>query len=512
MIAAFYRMPELEPVLRVVAFLFPLDGLNTVAKSLLTRELRFRLYIALDVSAYVLGYALVGVVLAWYGYGVWALVSANLAQVAVRTVAMYLATRHSVLPSVNLRAARDLLSFGFGHSMAQIGTLLSQQGDNLVVGRWLGAAALGVYGRAYNLMVMPASAFGRIINRVLFPVMSQVQDERDRLANAYERGLAVVAFIALPLSTVLWVVAPEFIAVVLGPAWGDVVLPFRLFSISLLFRMSSKINVEPHPELVEQLPSPKVVWVMVPAGAPTQQTVAELGELLGDGDVVVDGGNSRWTDDEKHAAELAEKNIGFVDCGVSGGVWGLDNGYALMAGGDADDIAKVQPAFDALRPDESTGFVHSGRVGAGHFSKMVHNGIEYAMMQAYAEGFELLEKVDIVDDVTAVFDSWRTGTVVRSWLLDLLVNALQDDPGLSKIRGYAEDSGEGRWTVEAAIDHAVPMNTIAAALFARFASRQEESPAMQAVAAMRRQFGGHAVQAAEEVGLVAADPDPSDPV
>jgi 6-phosphogluconate dehydrogenase len=265
-------------------------------------------------------------------------------------------------------------------------------------------------------------------------------------------------------------------------------------------------------ELVEQLPSPKVVWVMVPAGAPTQQTVAELGELLGDGDVVVDGGNSRWTDDEKHAAELAEKNVGFVDCGVSGGVWGLDNGYALMAGGDAGDIAKVQPAFDALRPDESSGFVHAGRVGAGHFSKMVHNGIEYAMMQAYAEGFELLEKVDIVDDVTAVFDSWRTGTVVRSWLLDLLVNALQDDPGLSKIRGYAEDSGEGRWTVEAAIDHAVPLHTIAASLFARFASRQDESPAMQAVAAMRQQFGGHAVQAAEEVGLDPADPDTSDPV
>ena len=265
-------------------------------------------------------------------------------------------------------------------------------------------------------------------------------------------------------------------------------------------------------ELVEQLPSPKVVWVMVPAGAPTQQTVVELGELLGDGDVVVDGGNSRWTDDEKHAAELAEKNVGFVDCGVSGGVWGLDNGYALMAGGDADDIAKVQPAFDALRPDESSGFVHAGRVGAGHFSKMVHNGIEYAMMQSYAEGFELLEKADIVDDVTAVFDSWRTGTVVRSWLLDLLVNALQDDPGLSKIRGYAEDSGEGRWTVEAAIDHAVPLNTIAASLFARFASRQDESPAMQAVAAMRQQFGGHAVQAAEEVGLDAADPDTSDPV
>jgi O-antigen/teichoic acid export membrane protein len=242
LIAAFYRMPELESVLRVVAFLFPLDGLNTVAKSLLTRELRFRLYIALDVGAYVLGYALVAVLLAWHGYGVWALVIAHLGQVTVRVIAMYLATRHSVRPSLNLRAARDLLSFGFGHSMAQIGTLLSQQGDYLVVGRWLGATALGIYGRAYHLMVLPASAFGRIINRVLFPVMSQVQDERDRLASAYERALAIVAFIALPLSAFLWVVAPEFILVVLGPAWGDVVLPFRLFTVSLLFRMSSKIS------------------------------------------------------------------------------------------------------------------------------------------------------------------------------------------------------------------------------------------------------------------------------
>jgi O-antigen/teichoic acid export membrane protein len=241
-IAAFYRMPELEPILRAIAFLFPLDGLNTVAKAVLTRQLRFRLYIALDVAAYVLGYALVGVVLAWLGFGVWALVSANLAQVGVRTVIMYVAARHTVRPSLHWRAARDLLSFGFGHSMAQIGTLLSQQGDNLVVGRWLGPAALGIYGRAYNLMVMPASAFGRIINRVLFPVMSQVQDERDRLAGGYERALAIVAFISLPLSTLLWVVAPEFIALVLGPAWGGVVLPFRLFSISLLFRMSSKIS------------------------------------------------------------------------------------------------------------------------------------------------------------------------------------------------------------------------------------------------------------------------------
>ena len=264
-------------------------------------------------------------------------------------------------------------------------------------------------------------------------------------------------------------------------------------------------------ELVEQLPSPKVVWVMVPSGDITRNTVNELGGLLGEGDVIVDGGNSRWTDDEIHYAELSEKGIGFVDCGVSGGVWGLDNGYALMAGGDAEDIAKVQPAFDALRPEGESGFVHAGRVGAGHFSKMVHNGIEYAMMQAYAEGYELLEKVDMVDNVTAVFDSWREGTVVRSWLLDLLVKALEDDPGLSQIRGYADDSGEGRWTVEAAIANAVPMHTIAASLFARFTSRQEESPAMQAVAAMRQQFGGHAVRAAKEAGLEPADPHPSDP-
>ena len=247
--------------------------------------------------------------------------------------------------------------------------------------------------------------------------------------------------------------------------------------------------------LVDALPSPKVVWVMVPSGDPTRDVVARLGELLSDGDVVVDGGNSRWTDDERHHAELGEKGIGFIDCGVSGGVWGLDNGYALMAGGSAEDVAKVQPAFDALKPPADSGFVHAGRVGAGHFSKMVHNGIEYAMMQAYAEGYELLVKAQLVDNVTEVFDSWREGTVVRSWLLDLLVAAMEEDPGLSKIAGWADDSGEGRWTVEAAIEHAVPMHAISASLFARFASRQEESPAMKAVAAMRQQFGGHAVRA-----------------
>jgi 6-phosphogluconate dehydrogenase len=258
-------------------------------------------------------------------------------------------------------------------------------------------------------------------------------------------------------------------------------------------------------ELVAALPSPKVVWVMVPAGDPTRETVKALKDLLSEGDVVVDGGNSRWTDDTWHGELLAEKGIGFVDCGVSGGVWGLQNGYALMVGGDAETIAKVQPAFDALKPEGEFGFVHAGKVGAGHFSKMVHNGIEYGIMQSYAEGWELLEKVDMVDNVTAVFDSWREGTVVRSWLLDLFVKALQDDPGLQTIAGYAEDSGEGRWTIEAAIENAVPMHAITASLFARFQSRQDESPAMKAIAAMRKQFGGHATRSG---GADAAKPAP----
>ncbi len=247
--------------------------------------------------------------------------------------------------------------------------------------------------------------------------------------------------------------------------------------------------------MVDALPdSPKVVWVMVPAGDPTRDTIRELGDLLGEGDLVVDGGNSKYTDDQLNAAMLAEKGIGFVDCGVSGGVWGLENGYALMCGGSDDDVAKVQPAFDALRPEGDSGFVHAGQQpGAGHFAKMVHNGIEYAIMQSYAEGFELLEATDLVDNVVDVFDSWREGTVIRSWLLDLLVVALRDDTHLEKLRGYADDSGEGRWTVEAAIENAVPMNVIAASLFARFTSRQDDSPAMKAIAAMRNQFGGHAV-------------------
>ena len=250
-------------------------------------------------------------------------------------------------------------------------------------------------------------------------------------------------------------------------------------------------------DLVAALPadSPKVVWVMVPAGDATRATIEELGGLLSKGDLVIDGGNSKWTDDAINAQKLGELGIGFVDCGVSGGVWGLQNGYALMAGGPDEYVALAQPIFDALKPEGDSGWVHAGKqAGAGHYAKMVHNGIEYAIMQAYAEGWELLEKVQIVDNVTEVFRSWREGTVIRSWLLDLLVAALDDDPGLAKIAGYAEDSGEGRWTVEAGIENAVATPAITAALYARFVSRQDDSPAMKAVAAMRNQFGGHAVK------------------
>lgn len=248
-------------------------------------------------------------------------------------------------------------------------------------------------------------------------------------------------------------------------------------------------------DLVAQLPAPRIVWSMLPAGQITQDTIDQLADLLESGDLIIEGGNSRWSDDVLHADQLAPKGIGYLDAGVSGGVWGLENGYALMVGGAAEDVAKAQPVFDALKPPGEFGFAHAGKVGAGHYAKMVHNGIEYGLMQAYAEGYELLEATGVVTDVPAVFRSWREGTVIRSWLLDLMVLALEADPKLDHLRGYAEDSGEGRWTLEAGIEHAVPLPVLAAALFARFSSRQPDSPTMKAVAALRNQFGGHAVQA-----------------
>ncbi|ROO63115.1 6-phosphogluconate dehydrogenase (decarboxylating) [Micromonospora sp. Llam0] len=246
-------------------------------------------------------------------------------------------------------------------------------------------------------------------------------------------------------------------------------------------------------ELVSALAPPRHIWLMLPLGPPIEQTIDKLAGVLDVGDLIVEGGNSRWTDDGPRARRLAERGIGYLDCGVSGGIWGLDNGYALMVGGPAEQVRRMRPAFDTLKPPGDGGFVHAGAVGSGHFAKMVHNGIEYGLMQSYAEGFELLRASDLVTDVPGVLDSWTNGTVIRSWLLDLAVRALRDDAALSQIKGYAEDSGEGRWTVEAAVDLAVPVPAISAALYARFASRQDDQPAMKLVAALRREFGGHSV-------------------
>jgi 6-phosphogluconate dehydrogenase len=249
--------------------------------------------------------------------------------------------------------------------------------------------------------------------------------------------------------------------------------------------------------LAEALPSPRIVWVMVPAGKITDAVITDLGNILTEGDLVIDGGNSRFTDDFLHTEQLREKGIHYLDVGVSGGVWGLDNGYGLMVGGSADQVERALPVFDALRPEgpRDEGFVHAGETGAGHYAKMVHNGIEYALMQAFAEGYELLEaRDDVIKDVTGTFKAWQRGTVVRSWLLELLVRALEENPEFESIEGYVDDSGEGRWTIEEALNQAVPVPTISASIFARFVSRQDDSPAMKAVAALRNQFGGHAVK------------------
>ncbi len=265
------------------------------------------------------------------------------------------------------------------------------------------------------------------------------------------------------------------------------------------------VGYDPRPEvsdvptlaaLAAALEAPRVVWVMVPSGPITHETIASLAEVLSPGDLVVDGGNSRYTEDGPHAELLGKHGIGFVDAGVSGGIWGLTEGYGLMIGGSDENIARLMPIFDALRPAGPTadGFVHAGPVGAGHYAKMVHNGIEYGLMHAYAEGYELLNAEPLIKDTQAVIQAWTNGTVVRSWLQQLLAKALQEDPDFTDISDYTEDSGEGRWTVEEAINHRVPTPVIAASLFARFASRQDQSPTMKAVSALRNQFGGHAVK------------------
>ncbi|CRZ17215.1 decarboxylating 6-phosphogluconate dehydrogenase [Mycolicibacterium neworleansense] len=271
------------------------------------------------------------------------------------------------------------------------------------------------------------------------------------------------------------------------------------------------VGYDPRPEvsdvasledLAAALETPRVVWVMVPSGTVTHQTIVTLADVLDAGDLVIDGGNSRYTEDGPHAKLLGDKGINFIDAGVSGGVWGLHEGYGLMVGGSDADVARAMPIFDTLRPEGEVadGFVHAGPVGAGHYAKMVHNGIEYGLMHAYAEGYELLAAEDLITDPQAVIQAWTNGTVVRSWLQQLLAKALKEDPGFAAISGYTEDSGEGRWTVEEAISHRVPMPVIAASLFARFASRQEDSPTMKAVSALRNQFGGHAVHRISESG------------
>ena len=245
-------------------------------------------------------------------------------------------------------------------------------------------------------------------------------------------------------------------------------------------------------DLVAKLTPPRAVWIMVPAGAPTDSTVDELLGLLQTGDSIIDGGNSRWTDSKDRYARCKPKGVSFVDAGTSGGIWGLANGYCLMVGGDDDAVKRVEPIFLTLAPEG--GYAHVGPSGAGHFSKMVHNGIEYGMLAAYGEGFEILEKSEYTYDLHQLASIWRYGSVVRSWLLELLELALKGDPKLAKVKGWVADSGEGRWTVQAAIDEDVPAPVITLSLLSRFVSRQDESFSAKVIAALRNEFGGHAIK------------------
>ena len=248
-------------------------------------------------------------------------------------------------------------------------------------------------------------------------------------------------------------------------------------------------------ELVERLPAPRAVWVMVPSGDPTESTVHALGQALARGDVVVDGGNSNYRDSVRRGAALAERGIGFLDCGTSGGVWGLKEGYSLMIGGSDEAVAQLRPIFETLAPAPDRGWGHVGPVGSGHFTKMIHNGIEYGMMQAYAEGFEILRrKEEFGLDLAQIGRIWQHGSVVRSWLLDLTVAALAENPTLDGIAPWVADSGEGRWTVAEAIDLDVAAPVITLSLLARLRSRSEEAFADRLLAAMRNQFGGHAIK------------------
>lgn len=254
-------------------------------------------------------------------------------------------------------------------------------------------------------------------------------------------------------------------------------------------------GVESFEQLIALLEPPRKVWIMLPAGEVTEETIIRLGQLLSVGDVLIDGGNSNYKDTVRRAAYLADKGIYFVDSGTSGGIWGLSEGYSLMVGGRPEAIELLRPAFESLAPGPERGWGHVGPAGSGHFVKMIHNGIEYGMMQAYAEGFEILRaKKEFSLDLHQIATIWQHGSVVRSWLLDLTTDALAEDPELSDIRGWVADSGEGRWTVFEAIDQDVPAPVITLALQMRFVSRQDEKYAAKLLAAMRNQFGGHAVK------------------
>ena len=248
-------------------------------------------------------------------------------------------------------------------------------------------------------------------------------------------------------------------------------------------------------DLVAKLSAPRIVWLMVPAGAPTDETIDALLELLSPGDILIDGGNTKWTDGLAAAQRARAKDVALIDAGTSGGVWGLENGYCLMVGGDDQPVKTCEPIFLTLAPPD--GYAHVGPPGAGHFSKMVHNGIEYGLLAAYGEGFEILERSPFKFDLGQLAELWTHASVVRSWLLELAVLAFREDPGLKNIRGYVDDTGEGRWTVQAAIDESVPAPVITLALLSRFASRQDESFSAKVVAALRNQFGGHAVKPEE---------------
>ncbi len=254
-------------------------------------------------------------------------------------------------------------------------------------------------------------------------------------------------------------------------------------------------------DLVANLTAPKAVWTMVPAGPITEDTINTVAGLLSTGDIIIDGGNANYKDSARRAAALKEKGISFLDAGTSGGIWGLKEGYSMMIGGDLEAFQRLEPIFQTLAPGSDKGYGYVGPAGAGHFVKMVHNGIEYGMMQAYAEGFELMEaKKELNLDLAQISEIWRYGSVVRSWLLDLTAAALHEDQGLSGIQAYVDDSGEGRWTVEASIELAVPIPVISASLQARFRSRQEQPFGAKLLAAMRNQFGGHAIKAAQDGG------------